>query len=127
MASKEVCEMRLVIAAALTARQKTSNGFQDSDTKHVHVLASLSRQADRYDQPADTGELGAVEHENRRAAGFRTSGRSRIEVARAASAADRPAGSANRTRDRRVSRPRMSTYAATCRRAWSALRWQARA
>jgi hypothetical protein len=60
MASNDVCEMRLVMAAALTARRKTSNIFQDSNTKRAHVLASLSRQADRYDQPVGTAELGAV-------------------------------------------------------------------
>jgi len=69
-----VCEMRLVMAAALTACRKTSNSFQDSNTKRVHVLASVSRQADQYDQPAGTGQLGALEHENRSAAGFRASG-----------------------------------------------------
>ena|SRR5215471_13157954 len=70
MASNDVCEMRLVMAAALTARRKTSNSFQGSNTKRVHALAILSQQADRYDQPTGTGELGAVGHENRCAARF---------------------------------------------------------
>jgi len=47
--------MRLVMAAALTARRKTSNSFQDSNTKRVHGLAIFSRQADRYDQSTGTG------------------------------------------------------------------------
>ena len=41
MASNDVCEMRLVMAAASTARRKTSNSFQDGNTKRVHVLAIL--------------------------------------------------------------------------------------
>jgi hypothetical protein len=60
MASNDVCEMRLPHGGSLDRPQETSNSFQDSNTKRVHVLASLSRQADRYDQPVGTGELGAV-------------------------------------------------------------------
>jgi hypothetical protein len=69
------------MAAALTAPPETSNRVQDSNTKRVHVLASLSRQADRYDQPVDTRNWALWAHEDRSAAGCWTSGY----------AADRPA------------------------------------
>ena len=73
MASNDVWEMRLVMAAAFDRPQETSNSFQDSNTKRAHELASLSRQADRYDQPVGTGELALWAHEDRSAAGFWTS------------------------------------------------------
>jgi hypothetical protein len=70
MAPNEVCEMRLVMAAALTARVKTVNRFPGSSMKRVHACRPHPGRRAEYDLPVGIESWVLWAHEDRSAVGF---------------------------------------------------------